>query len=197
MRLVFLWMAAVFLSVFIFNYLEAGIKIGSTEPPRFEVGDKWIFIDRRDTSEISLKMIKEQGDIYVFEETTKIGSGQINYDSQLNRIGGDKKLDFPLYPGKKWSWRKWSRAALVKGDFEVLAEETHRVPAGVFKALKIRAVIDAYFLGLKHSWRGTILYWYARCARNIIDVAPDFKSSEIIPMSLKSYKFQNAPNECG
>ena len=112
-------------------------------------------------------------------------------------MGGDKKLDFPLRIGKKWSWQKWiaDTVTLVEANFEVLAKEKRRVPAGTFEALRIQAVMDAYFLGF-HAWRGTVVYWYAECAGSVIEVMPDFERDEIIPRVLKSYKFQNAPSGC-
>ena len=85
-------------------------------------------------------------------------------------------LLFPLYPGKRWSFRyryptasgtgslKIEQAAVVEGWEEV------RVPAGTFRALKVVHTGRYWASEQMYSWSGAIheTYWYAPVAKRVV-----------------------------
>ena len=134
------------------------------ESPVWKVGDKWT--SRADNGwELTSEIIADEKDYYlsktVIPEGRRKGQWKRFYskkdfnlirslkDGKEDREDRDrmkKNLDFPLYPGKKWSYRYTVFAERVRRDVDMLSElkavgfEDVEVPAGKFMArLRVRS----------------------------------------------------------
>lgn len=116
---------------------------------------------------------------------------------------GEKWLDFPLSIGKTWSFsseRETTHGGTVKAHidqfqdkFTVEAFEEVTVPAGTFKAFKIKDYQENRKCSAppnpRWTWTGTRYFWYAPDAKRPVK-ATEFNSPDKNAYTLKSFKFK-------
>ena len=92
---------------------------------------------------------------------------QVDDQGNEDRVPKQKFLDFPLFVGKKWDFSFYARPAgdptLVErkfyNDMEVVGYEEVVVPAGKFKAFKIKQTQT--MMGGPRIWEGIRYHWYS------------------------------------
>lgn len=84
-------------------------------------------------------------------------------------------LQFPLYPGKRWQFQyQYSPAAggslKIEQTATVEGWEDVRVPAGVFRTLKVVHAGRYQATDYSYHWNGAIheIYWYAPAAKRVV-----------------------------
>lgn len=154
----------------------------SGDKPTLKVGDTWrsLRIDRR-TGAQEAETLRTVTSVAAdrIEGTENQGKFVLRGDYAAMetpdwvRTGDPRFIDFPLAPGKKWSFKyeqKGTTAAYAtrwQYDAEVVAVETIKVPAGEFTAFKV--TYKGYWnSGGGGSGSATVTNWYAPAARTTV-----------------------------
>jgi hypothetical protein len=158
------------------------------EAPRMIIGDHWQYSDGvietvRDVRERSF-LVEYYGasryqacvnalhrkDLHGTVVDVLDHSGQVVSD--CNHYTGWRKLDFPIFIGKKWAFeaddisQSLGRMCSYKNEMEVVAYERVTVPAGTFEAFKI--LHKQQNLCRDTGVWNTRFYWYAPDAKAIV-----------------------------
>jgi hypothetical protein len=168
--------------------LIAAPAAGQTSPPGAKVvesrvvklGDTWTFRQAIGT-EYTVKAVEVSDAGYVLENTlrpgvrtlvdrygvaTKLdGDPQALKDVNSRLILGWKFIDFPMWPGKNFSYRVEGSVAWFSIDVKGVKWEKVTVPAGAFEALRI----EACYLNESSRWYGCgMTFWYAPEAKTFV-----------------------------
>lgn len=148
------------------------IEVGA---PTFTVGDNWEF--KAPFGKYNMAVVDVAGN----ENTITIGyepkakfirdknlaiqtvEGELTKDARI--FIGWKFLDFPMHPGKKFSYRVEGTVATFSIDVEAVRWENIKVPAGKFRTLRI----ETCWRNESSGWYDCgMTYWYSPEAKNII-----------------------------
>lgn len=185
------------------------------EAPIRNVGDKWKY--RADNGmEWTAEIIGDEKDVYIerfvipggikkgewvrhFEKGSMhcvktFRDGRIDREEN-NRV--KKIYDFPLYAGKKWSYRFDVFSGTMTHDLlielKIVGFEEVEVPAGKFNAFKVETK-DTVTTGSGTGHSGTSYYWYSPDVKSMIKVeflpsglrrSIDYNKVELISFELK------------
>lgn len=172
------------------------------ERPTVKVGDTWQFRQARGT-EYTVKVVhvSDPGDI---SENSLMPGVRLHSDQHgtvtkleghpeaLARVDrrlfvGWKFLDFPMWPGKKFSYRVEGSVAWFSIDVKVLKWEKVAVPAGTFEALRI----EACYLNESSRWYGCgMTFWYVPEAKRFVKRrTPSDWARSLVDTDLELIKF--------
>jgi hypothetical protein len=108
-----------------------------------------------------------------------------------------KFYDFPLYPGKEWYYRYTvfspGRDVDIISELSVTRVEDVEVPAGKFKAFKVKVKNRIIGIGREGDVSGAAYYWWAPDAKNIVkqEFEPGFsRGLEYTKIELVSFELK-------
>lgn len=154
------------------------------DAPVLNVGSKWVS-RTADGTEPTSELIGDEKGVYVFSVKTARGKFKRFFDKKtmncvkVIRDGKEDKeqrdlikkvLDFPLYVGKKWTYRytHFDERRRVEVDstaeLSAVAYEDIEVQAGKFKAIKVQVKLSV----IGTSYSGVYYYWYSPEAKTIV-----------------------------
>jgi hypothetical protein len=184
------------------------------DTPVLKVGDKYTY--RFDNGiEWTIENISNEKDLFISARTIPDGQykgKQIIYldkkDLSCVKVVRDGKEDreergrlkqfynFPLFSGKKWSYRyssyntAWHRDSDILAEFSAIRFEDVEVPAGKFRAFKVMVNLSIKDI----NRRGTYYYWWGPDVRSLIKWETDgsdfwkrqeYQKYELISFELK------------
>ncbi|KPK88506.1 MAG: hypothetical protein AMJ94_14825 [Deltaproteobacteria bacterium SM23_61] len=138
------------------------------EPPKWNIGDSWIY-RYEDGSSRKEKVVGEKKDFYLVELE---GGVRLAYEKNSMNLkmrifpGGKREnmtgwvknaYNFPLFPGKQWSFSYSTATGDYLNEFQVSRIEDVSTLAGRFRCFKI----DFVQTGRKSSLSGWVSYWYS------------------------------------
>jgi len=181
-------------------------KTVSASFPKMMIGDSWVIreFSKKGVVTRSRTIIETKPD-GSFAEEVKDDKGRIFHAYYNNRHQcfrsinvakgsllkipkpPEKRLEFPLFVGKKWNdeFDSWSRKGIRHffNEYVVDKYETITTKAGAVKAFKIiRRASNP-----KKNWKGKEEYWYSPEAKRIVRSIPDWRyGSELLSYKLAS-----------
>lgn len=186
------------------------------EAPVWKVGDKWV--SKSDSGiETTTECFSDEKDLFVLNRNISQGQRKgkwtlyfdkkdltcvkVTKDGKENKEERDRmkrSFNFPLFPGKKWSFRssfynpQYSMDHDVLTEYSVIGVEDVEVPAGKFKAFKVMVQINMTELGgPRRQFGGAYYYWWAPDAKAIVKYETDggsfFQRSEYQKYELISF----------
>ncbi|MBS3919982.1 MAG: hypothetical protein KG012_13965 [Deltaproteobacteria bacterium] len=181
-------MRRMFLGCIVFLFLASSVWAQERcETPVINVGSKWT-VKADNGWEWTTELIGEEKDTYVFSwvfpEGRFKGEWKLFYSKKnmncikVIRDGKEDKetrdvfrkfYDFPLFTGKKWSYRYTAFSERTRRDVDIISElsvvgvEEVEAPAGKFKAFKVK--VKSSTMGTGRDVSGVSYYWYSPDAK--------------------------------
>lgn len=189
------------------------------EAPVWKVGDRWAY--KSDSGiEMTMECIGDEKDLFVLNRNVSQGSRKgkwtlyfdkkdmtcvkVTKDGKENKEERDrtkKGFNFPLFPGRQWTYSSsfynpaYNMNHDVLTEYSVIGVEDVEVPAGKFRAFKVMVKITMTELSPpQRQFSGAYYYWWAPDARAIIKYETDrstffqradFQRYELISFNLK------------
>ena len=154
------------------------------EAPVWSVGDKWVLSDdvvitiaNADQKSYTVKYQTARGDLtFICEKGALNRLYYMNKDKRVKYEGRNKRLfNFPLQIGKTWTDQYITRSAALGSQettyietFTVLGWEEVAVPAGKFKALKLKYKQETVGQTGNRPKEGKASYWYSPDAEYMV-----------------------------
>jgi hypothetical protein len=147
----------------------------TAERPEWKIGDKWSFkasdgpppVESTWTREV--KALLPDGK---FQVQTKDG-GLLTFDGETNSLDSRgpeyswKRFSFPMFVGKKWTYRRQTGRppanGYESGSWEVKAYERLTVPAGTFGCFRVQGTIWSTYNSVLYGQAAAnqeVTYWY-------------------------------------
>jgi len=169
--------------------------------PNMQVGDKYTFVISGTAQEKwEVTSVKSDGS-FVLRETSGVAAGrrEMKVDSSYwitsdrRTMLGDLKLNFPLFPGKRWSYAyegvdRNDRQTSFMVDYRVVAYETVQTNAGALRVFKIN------YTNMARTMNVTVYgeLWYSPEAKMIVFNDATFRSHKLLAFSVTADPGQGA-----